>query len=172
MVLPPSNKTGLVDQLLTVLDEEIDLLDLRRIQMEELHDLILHSDENRMECLLREIEEAQQRQFKADNTLASVRTALACLIGEPNGKIRLEQILPHLELPARRAVSEKRQELIRLAQKLREQHLTTAMLLIESLRVNRLLLEGMFPKQEVLQTYDASGMRGWHKGPGLVDMEY
>ena len=172
MISPLSDKTDLIDKLLSVLDVESHLLELRRTQMEELHDLLIHSDEARMERLLCEMEQAQQRQFETDEALASVRSALARAMGRPDGKVRIQEILPYLDEPIRLAVKDRREKLMLQANRLREQHLATTILLSESLRINRILLEGLFPRREALETYDTKGVRKWQKGTGLMDMEY
>ena len=47
----------------------------------------------------------------------------------------------------------------------------TVMLLGECARINRMLLEAMFPHSEGVVTYGAGGAEPWQPDAGLVDAE-
>jgi len=68
-------------------------------------------------------------------------------------------------------LEDRRQQIIVLTSKLRQQHLETCLFLLESSRINRLLLESLFPDSEPVVTYGADGQDQWRPDTGLVDAE-
>ena len=167
----PQSWTSMLPDLLTLLDEEIALLRLRTRQFEELYDTILHRREERMEALLAEMTDAQHRQASLDETLQAMRTMFARALSRPAGDIRLSELVRLLEGPSQNRLREKRQQIILLAERLKRKHLTAAILLGESARINRRLIESLLPKSETLTTYGMGGKKPWQTSSGLVDAE-
>jgi len=162
---------ALADDLLPVLDEESALLTLRRAQLESLSGLLVRRDDDATERLLEEMEQTETLQADTDRDLRALRNALACALGQGAGEVRLSRLVEQLPDPLRAAVDVRRRQIIVLVDAFRKQHLRTAMQLIESIRVNRTFLEGLFGEGRSLTTYDMHGSAARALGSGLVDAE-
>ncbi len=163
---------GMMPDLLALLDEEIVLLGLRTRQFDALYDTILHRREETMDALLEDMTDAQQRQVELDAKLQEVRTIFARAAGYAAGEIRLSELIQLLDGEPRKQLREKRQQIILLAERLKRKHLSTAMLLGESARINRRLIQSLLPKAETVTTYGGmGGVKPWQTSSGLVDAE-
>lgn len=162
---------ALVEELVSVLDEEIALLTLRRGQMERLSALLVERDEDGTEQVLEEMERAQQRQLDADRKLLALRNALANALGCPGERLRLADLLGRLPEDVRATVDYRREQLVLLLDAFRRQHLQTSMQLLESMKINRMLLDGLFGTDASLTTYDMRGAAAPGPAAGLVDAE-
>ncbi|MFP3937100.1 MAG: flagellar export chaperone FlgN [Phycisphaerae bacterium] len=171
MITETPQITETLAELLEVLDEEIAVLSDRLEQMELLSSAIAHRDDDAMEPVLDQMEQTQSRQQQTDTRLAKVREMLASLTGIPAGELRLWRLVRELPEPASGKIASRRHRLVELSDTLRRSHLRTVLLLAESARFNRLLLETMFPAGEPVTTYDSGGTDHWRPDTGLVDTE-
>ncbi len=161
----------MVRELLILLDEEIQLLRLRVGQFDELYEVTLRRGSERVDLLLEEMVLAQQRQIDLDAKLQAGRGMIARSVGCPRRELKLSMLIEMLEDVQARELEHKRQQIILLAERLKRRHLDTAMLLSESIRVNRMLLEGLLPASGTVTTYNTGGAKGWRDGTGLLDAE-
>ena len=162
---------ALVDEMVPVLNEEITLLTLRRAQLETLSRALIANDDKALERLLSEMEETQQIQSDTERKLQALRTALANAMGCNPHRLRLADLMDRLDDEHRAMLDYRRQQIILLVREVRAQHLRTTMHLLESARINRMLLEGLFPHTESVDTYDMNGSSSWRADGGLVDAE-
>jgi len=160
-----------VDVLSASLDEQIDLLDLRRRQLAELGEAVVANDNDLLEKLLQEIEDAQGRQAAADRRLREARAAVAEAMGCAASQVRLGELAESLKGPQRTDLERRRSRIIDLSGQLRREHLKAAVLLTECSRVNRMLLACFLPRSQSVTTYTNSGPSRWREGAGLVDTE-
>ena len=177
MSLETANGQTMVAELLDLLDEEIVLLDLRRRQLEALSEAIAVRDNDRLEMLLEEVERTLEMQAGVDAKLRALRASLAEEMAGPgrvplrDDEVRLSDLARMLGGERRQAIERRRTEIVRLAGELRTQHLRTAVLLTECGRINRLLLEAIFPQSRSVTTYGEGGSSSWRPDTGLVDAE-
>lgn len=168
---------AMIGELLGLLDEEIVLLDLRRRQLEALSEAIVVRDNDRLEGLLEEIERTLEVQTSTDGKLKALRAALAEKMAGPGGvplrgeEVRLSALAQRLEGEQPQALEDRRRQIVQLAGELRTQHLRTAILLTECGRINRMLLEAIFPRSQSVTTYSEGGSSSWRPDTGLVDAE-
>ncbi len=158
-------------ELLVLLDEEIKLLHLRIQQFDDLYESILHRNDSRMEELLAEMVCAQQSQAQLDTKLQAGRTMIARSLGCEVQSMKLTMLVDRLDEKKSVELEYKRQQIILLAEQLKRKHLDTAVLLSESARINRMLLEGLLPSSGTVTTYNTCGSSGWRDSTGLVDAE-
>lgn len=170
-MMPASPPMDLIDQLRCLLDEETALLDLRRSQLVSLCESILERDDDAVERTLEQVERAQQLQAETDAKLNALRLRLADALHLDREEVRLSALIGLLDEPLRAPLAERRQRLIDLAEQLQLQHLRTVMLVTECARINRMLLEGLFPDSEGVATYGMRGAEPWQPDTGLVDAE-
>ena len=171
MMSKTPSPAALIDELVVLLDEEIALLEQRRSQLEALSGALLDRDNGRMEGLLAEIEQAMLVQTRVDLKLRALRNALADAFACPQEEMKLAKLLNLLEGEQKLALEYRRQQIIVLTDELRQQHLQTCLFLLESSRINRLLLENLFPNSEPVVTYGMDGRDQWRPDTGLVDAE-
>ena len=162
---------GLVRELLTVLDEEIALLERKTAQLDRLGRITIDRDEDAFEALLKEIEQAQADQDRADRRMEAIRAALAGALGMLPKELRLGWLVRQLPEEQALAVDYRRQQVLLLARALRRKHMETVFLLHECTRVNRLLLAGLMPRSEPVVTYDSDGASVWRADSGALDAE-
>lgn len=162
---------GMTPDLLALLDEEIAMLGLRARQFDSLYDAILHRRDETMETLLEEMTNTQHRHAELDEKLQATRTMFARAMNRPTREIRLSELIRLLDGEPRKRLREKREQIILLAERLKRKHLTTAILLGESARINRSLIESLLPKTETVTTYGTGGAKPWQTSSGLVDAE-
>ena len=146
-----------VEALQRLLDEQISLLDVRRSQLTSLCGAIVDRDEDAVERLLEQIERALELQSAADRRLSELRCELAGALGCGRDEVKLSALIAHLPEALRPPLAERRQRIIELAERLQVEHMRTVILLGEFARINRLLLESLFPSSEGVTTYSAAG---------------
>jgi len=171
MIPPSAIETERIASLGRLLDEEASLLDLRRSQLASLCGAIVDRDEDAVERLLEQIERAQELQAAADEKLDALRRKLAECLHCPNEKVKLSALIAALSEPQRTALAEQRRKIIELADRLQLEHMRTVMLLTECSRINRMLLESLFPDSQGVTTYSEAGPEPWRPETGLVDAE-
>lgn len=166
---------ALVGELQSVLDEEIDLLERKRRLLEELSSAMVERDEAAIESLLDQFDQAQQRQGATDVRLAAVRSSLAESLGVKTNidgaKVRLSDLVRLLPVSMAALLEVRRKQVQMLVESVRRQHMQTTMLLVESARLNRVMLESMIRGGSGLTTYRPGGKDDWHGRGGLLDTQ-
>jgi flagellar biosynthesis/type III secretory pathway chaperone len=164
----PANK-ALLKELLAVLDEEIALLNKKTGELESLSGAIVERDNDRFGPLLEQMEQTHQGQAATDVKLDALRNTLAEKIGCEPSEMKLSRLIDLLDEQDRLTVDYRRQQIILLTEQLRKQHAATMILLAESARINRMLLENLFPQSQPVKTYSAAGADSWRPATGLLD---
>jgi flagellar biosynthesis/type III secretory pathway chaperone len=171
MIRPPPDAPDPIGSLRQLLDEEIALLDVRRSQLASLCAAIIDRDDDAVERLLDQIERAHELQAATDRRLEALRQVLCERLGCARDEVRLSALIAALPEADRQPLAERRQRIIELAERLQLEHMRTVILLGECARINRLLLESLFPAAEGVATYNARGADHWRPEAGLVDTE-
>ena len=171
MISLPRNVEPLVNELLQVLDTEIELLDLRCGQFSRLTQASIERDDQVLHDLLEEIEATQQDQQETDMRLQALRQTLATALGLTEKKLRLAWLIRQMPPEQASAIQHRRRQIIVLTDRIKRQHMETALVVSECARVNRLLLENLFPQAQTVTTYGARGESSRSQGSGLLDLE-
>lgn len=161
----------LTDELLAVLDAEVALLGKRCEQLDLLAEAVAQRDDATLETLLDEIEIAQKLQEQLDRKVHAVRAALANHYGVPVEQMRLSRLVRWLSGHRKGAVDYRRQQVLLLAEDLKQKNFEAAVVLSECARLNRMLLQCLFPKDQGVTTYGSDGSAVWRFGAGAVDAE-
>jgi flagellar biosynthesis/type III secretory pathway chaperone len=162
---------ALVAELTAALDEEIALLDLRRRQLSAMAGAILDRDDEAMGDLLEEMESTQELQARTDDRLRRLRRPMADALACKASEAKLPVLIDRLPAGEQGALETRRRRIVELAEAVRREHVRTTVLLAECVRINRALLEGLFPQSESVRTYGAGGPLCWRSETGLVDTE-
>jgi len=171
MIPAATSLETLIPELLGILDEEISLLNKKYDELEALAGAIVDRDDERMENVLGEMESTAQDQAATDIKLDALRNVFAGRLGWPQEETKLSRLTEALPEPQRMAIDYRRQQIVLQAERLRQRHMETAVLLMESARINRLLLAQLLPRNERVTTYSAKGPGLWRADTGLLDAE-
>lgn len=161
-----------VDELLRLLDEQIELLGVRKGQLERLSCGLVEHDDAGVETLLEEMERTMALQEVADSRLAQQRQRLAGELGWEVGQTRLARLIALVD-PARGAALEQRRRHIGLlAKQVSRQHMETTFFLCECARINEMLLRALRPATAAVTTYGArAACHRWQGQGGLFSAE-
>ncbi|MCP4377246.1 MAG: hypothetical protein GY794_13855 [bacterium] len=168
-MIPPGIEP-IVEELLVVLDDETELLEVKRSQLADLSKMLLRSDNESVEVLLKQIEQAEETQLLLERRLQTLRETLAGAFGRQVSEFNLSWLITQLPRPRALTLIHRRQKLSCKVDEFRKQHMQTTILLTECSRITGLMLDSLSPSGTVI-TYGAEGSDRWRVGAGLMDME-
>jgi flagellar biosynthesis/type III secretory pathway chaperone len=161
----------ILDELLSVLDAELGLLDVRRDQLSRLGSIVLDRRMDEAPPLLEDIEQTVRDQQRVDIRLAASRATIANHLGVDAEHLRLSQIVDLVD--SRRAVEidYRRQQIIHQTRAIQKENMRVSMMISEIGKLNRLMLEAIFPQQTRVTTYGSAGSQTWQTSQSLVNAE-
>jgi len=168
-MIPPGIEP-VVEELMVVLDNETELLELKRSQLADLSDMLLRKDNEVVEALLEQIEQTEESQVLMAHRLHTLRETLARSFGCDAKGFNLSWLIDQLPHAQALALSRRRQQVSGKVREFRKQHMQTTILLTECSRITGMMLDSLTPSGSVV-TYDAEGSDRWRVGAGLMDME-
>ena len=133
-----------IDELVAALDRDIQHIEGTLLQLNELRSLVIKRNDDALGKLLGEIQAETGSYKKHELERQSIREELAGVLGcklEEMTLSTLETVLPEEQ---KAQVAERKTKLRSLIVELKKEHLSTALLLSECTRFNRLLLKGIF----------------------------
>ncbi|MHC4692168.1 MAG: hypothetical protein ACYS67_05455 [Planctomycetota bacterium] len=133
-----------VDELLLVLDEDIRYIQQSLSRLNELRSLVIKRDDVSLGKLLELIRSESEGYRKHELHRQSIRRELAGALGCGLGQMTLSTLEAGLPKEKKEQVTEKKAKLNSLIKELRKEHLSTALLLSECARFNKMLLESIF----------------------------
>lgn len=169
MISPAFDAAEKVDLLAASLDGQIRLLEAKIAQLDDLSQGLVACDNDRMERVLAAMESLSAEQSRHGRALAAARRELAEALGCESG--RLADLIMRLPGPWRQAIQSRRALVGQKVKELRNKHMTVATLLSECSRVNRLMLECLFPSAPAVTVYAPQGADHWRGSGRLLDME-
>jgi hypothetical protein len=170
MIHPAYDNLPAVAHLLGVLEEQIELLEHRLRHLDELTAAMIKVDNDSMEGLLSQMDAFTAAQEACHQRLSTARAAAAAEVGLPPGA-RLSQMADALGGRAGLALGASRQRLAELMALLKRRHMETSLLLVECMRVNRLMLDQILPRGPAVAMYGSDGVQNWRSSTGVVDAE-
>ena len=162
---------NLVDELLTVLDEDIRYLALTLEQLDELRGAVIKRDEEGLKSLLGNIGNEQGGYRLVEKRRETIRSRMAGIFGCGIDEMNLSKLCGKLGGEKRELVARTQKELKVLAEKLRKEHAATSMLLRECARFNNMLLRGIFGNGNETVTYNDRGNASWELQRGMVSFK-
>ncbi|NIP26136.1 MAG: hypothetical protein GWN67_12645 [Phycisphaerae bacterium] len=133
-----------VDELLLVLDEDIRHIQQSLSRLNELRSLVIKRDDVSLGKLLETIRSESEGYRKHELHRQSIRKELADALGCGLGQMTLSTLEAGLPKEKKEQVTEKKAKLNSLIKELKKEHLSTALLLSECARFNKMLLESIF----------------------------
>jgi hypothetical protein len=160
-----------VDGLLTALDNDIQHIQDSLYQLNELRGLVIKRDDVALAKLLGTIRAKADSYAANESKRQSIRKGLANALGWTVEQTTLSRLETALSGGTKAQVASKRAELQSLINKLKKEHLSTAMLLSECARFNNLLLRGIFDLGRTgTLTYRANGATKWQTDKTFVNL--
>ena len=159
-----------VPALIEMLDREIELLTLRGESMQGIYDAIVNRNEQLMESSLAQLEQTQQRQDKCDNDLRNLTVELAKSLKLPGMNFRLEMLAHFLPPEQAKTISQRQLRIRSILKPLRRLNMELNMLLSESARINRMMIESLL-SGSVVSTYGSTGTVTRQFSGGLMNAE-
>lgn len=135
---------GKVDELLLVLDEDIRHIQQSLSWLNELRSLVIKRDDASLGKLLELIRSESEGYRKHELHRQSIRKELANAFGCGLRQTTLSKLETSLPIDIKDQVAEKKTKLKSLIKELKKEHLSTALLLSECARFNKMLLESVF----------------------------
>jgi hypothetical protein len=152
---------GLVDELADVLDENIRQVRLTIVRLDELRSAVIKRDEAGLRALLETIQEEGPGYSMVESSRERIRKRLAGILGCPVEELNLSRICEHVSEEKSGSILSRQEELRGLVDRLRIEHTSTRILLMECRRFNNILLRGIFGEGGEGVTYDKRGGASW-----------
>lgn len=122
-----------------------------------------------MEQVLAEMEQAQARQEVLDQRLDGIRGRLAQRLGCSRRELTLGRLAECDDGADGLRLQQRRTLLVQLTRQVRRENQRASMLLAHSARINRLILERLWPEGQAITTYNPSGAQDWRPESGLFE---
>lgn len=135
---------GKVDELLTVLDKDIQHIQESLSKLNELRSLVIKRDDVALGKLLESIQTEMDRNLRHELKRQSIRKELASALGCGLEQMTLSTLEASLPNEKKEQVTRRKAKLKSLIKELKKEHLSTALLLSECARFNRMLLKSVF----------------------------
>ena len=133
-----------VDELITVLDRDIELLKLNLGRLDSLRGALIKRDEEAMKELLGAVKGGSDTQVNNDCRRERVRLELAGLFGCDARDLTVTMLITIVPQEQSKRLMEKKSQLLSLTNKVNAEHVSTSMLLAEYAKLNRLFLKKIF----------------------------
>jgi len=147
-----------VDELLIVLDNDISHLEESLLRLDELRGLVIKRDEAGLGRLLEGIRVESDSYAANESNRRQIRKELAQFFGCQIEELTLSRLETQLGECKNAEVAARKAQLRSLARKLKTEHLSTAMLLADCARFNRMLLKSILsPGPSTATTYGCDG---------------
>jgi len=133
-----------VEELLVILDEDIEHIQQNLSRLNELRSLVIKHDDVALSTLLERIQADSDSYLRHELKRHSIRKELANARGVDIKQMTLSTLEASLPKGQKDQVSKKKAKLTSLIKELKKEHLSTALLLSDCARFNRMLLKNVF----------------------------
>ena len=133
-----------VDELLVILDEDIEHIQQNLSRLNELRSLVIKHDDVALSTLLERIQVESDSSLRHELKRHSVRKELANASGVDIKQMTLSTLEAILPKEKQEQVVRRKAKLTSLIKELKKEHLSTALLLSDCARFNRMLLKNVF----------------------------
>ncbi len=135
---------NMVRKMIGILDRDIEHLKDTINNLKIMYDMILSRDDRALGGLLESIKTESTDYRHNEMARQSIRNQIAMLVGCSLDKVTLSGLETVLDGQIKQDLSEKKDQLQKLAEKLKTQHLSTVFLLRDCAKFNRLLINNIF----------------------------
>ena len=162
-----------VDELLIVLDKDIRHIQQSLSQLNELRGLVIKRDDVSLGKLLELIQGKSDSYLRNEHKRQLIRKELASALGCGPEQMTLSRLEAGLPKEKREQVAERKTKLKSLIGELKKEHLSTALLLSECSRFNRMLLKGVFNLENTRTVcYGSNGATKQQSDMAFVNLQF
>jgi flagellar biosynthesis/type III secretory pathway chaperone len=162
-----------VDELLDVLDRDIKHIQDCLQQLDQLRSCVIKRDDVGLSRMLAEIRAEADSYAANEQKRHSIRKYLAHILDCSVDKINLSKIEAVLPEHRKAQITKRKAEIRALVQRLKKEHLSTALLLSECARFNSLLLRNIFGfEDKATSTYSPDGSTKRQANTTFVNLQY
>ena len=133
-----------LDELMVVLDEDVRYIQQNISYLNELRSLVIKRDDSALSKLLERIQSEADRYRDNEKKRQSIRKEVAIALGCDPGEITLSRLEDELTGEKKARIGDRKIKLRELVVKLKQEHISTALLLSECVRFNNILLKSIF----------------------------
>jgi tRNA(Ile)-lysidine synthase TilS/MesJ len=133
-----------VDELLVVLDEDIENIQKNLSWLNELRSLVIKHEDTALGKLLEQIQTESDSNLRHELKRQSIRQELANALGYNIEQMTLSTLETDLPKEKQEQITKRKVQLKLLIEELKKEHLSTALLLSDCARFNRMLLKSVF----------------------------
>ena len=162
-----------VDELLVFLDRDIQHIQESLLKLNELRRLVIKRDDAALGKLLESIQAEADSYRNHELNRQPIRKELANALGCNVEQMTLSTLEASLPKGKKAQVTQRKAKLRSLIKELKKEHLSTALLLSECARLNKLLLKSIFDigKTEVVY-YDSNGATRRQTDTAFVNLQF
>jgi len=162
-----------VDRLLAVLDRDIQHMEETLSRLNELRALVIKRDDASLGKLLESIRSESDSYKDNESKRRLLREELAIALGCSLEQMTLSRLEAELSGEKKIEVAQRKAKLRTLARNLMKEHLSTATLLSDCARFNRLLLKSIFELEGTgIMTYSPRGFNERQTNTAFVNLQY
>ena len=162
-----------IDKMLTVLDKDIQHMQENLSRLNELRSLVIKRDNAALGRLLESIQGNADSYAANEAKRDSIRRELSAATGCAVEELTLSRLETAVSGDRKIRITETKTRLKSLAEELKKEYLSTAMLLSECARFNNLLLRSMFGFGKAgTTTYNSSGIAKRQTDAALVNVKF
>lgn len=162
-----------VDELLAVIDEDMCHMRENLSRLDQLRSLVVKREDANLNKLLETIRLNANSHTTNDSKRQSLRRQLAVALGCTFEQMTLTALETYLSAEKAEQVTQKKQELLVLAEKLKREYLKTTMLLSDCARFNRLLLDSIFNLRSTRTiTYNSNGSTKRQNDTAFMNLQF
>jgi len=161
-----------INELLGVLDKDIEHVEQSLTHLNDLRSFVIKRDSVALGQLLEKIRAQVDNYVANELKRLSLRKELADAFGCEPEQLNLSRLEANAVEQDKAQISRRKTKLARLTNKLREEHIATAMLLAECGRLNRLLINTIFNTAvNSALTYDSKGSTARQTDKAFVNLQ-
>jgi len=162
-----------VDELLAVLDKDIEHLQESLLRLTELRSLVIKRDDAALGRLLERIQAESNSYRSNESQRQSIRKELAIGFGCDLEQMTLSKLEASLTEERKAQIANKKTKLSSLTKELKNEHLSTALLLSDCARFNSLLLKSIFDLGKTgTVVYDSQGSAKRQADSAFVNLQF
>jgi hypothetical protein len=161
-----------VDALLVCLNKDVQRLEEVLLQLDELRGLVIKRDDIALGKLLESIQRQAEAHRQHELNRQATRRQLATALGYDERQVTLSALETILPNATKDRILDVKAKIRSLMDRLRKEHLSTALLLSECARFNNLLLRGIFnlSKKECF-SYGSNGTAKRQSDIALINLQ-
>ena len=163
--------TTIIEELISFLDNQSEHVQKMIEFLDEFRKALIRRDLPVLQDMQTQLEQELEIRVQLDQSQRNLQRKLSGILECPDEEACLSALCRLLDSPLRETIQQRQRHLNEQILHLRQQHLSTELLLRECARMNRRFLEMIVGTDEKGKTYDAQGRCAWNTRQGLMSVK-